>query len=88
MVMTDKQIRVIVNVVVSLVSAAIAFGITYLDSKYFLLGVQAERGYEAVGGEILFLLIIFCAIYYGIKHLIFKGIRELLEEINRSSYDE
>jgi len=81
--MRNKQLHVLLSVISTVVGAAVAFLITYLDSKYFLLGVQAERGYEAVGGEFIFLLVIFGGMYYSTKHFIYKLIRNIIEEMDR-----
>ena len=81
--MTRKQFRMIVNIVATIIGAIIAFGVTYLDSKYFLMGVEAERGYEAVGGEFIFLLLIFAGMYYSIKHLIIKVVKDIVVEMEK-----
>ena len=75
------MLRHIYNIVSTLISFAIAFGITYLDSKYFLAGVEAERGYEALGGEVIFLFVIFACVYYAAKNVIAKLTESIIDDV-------
>ena len=76
----SKKIKSVVNVVASLIGLVIAFCITYLDSIYFLKGVEVERGYEAVGGEAFFLVIIFFCVWYACKHILCYIVSEIMSE--------
>lgn len=84
--MTKSDFRFLTHSIATIIAAIVAFGITYLDSKYFLMGVEVERGYEAVGGEYIFLVLIFGGMYYSIKHILVKLFRNILFDI--LTYDE
>lgn len=44
-------------------------GIMYVSTPYFLAGVRAERGYDAIGGEYILIVILFVAITLGFKSI-------------------
>ena len=68
-----KKARIIYNIVSWLVAFAVSIGLIDAFSPYFLTGVRADRGYDAVGGEYILILIVGVLIAFGF-HSVLDGI--------------
>ena len=61
----------IISLVISLVAGSF---VTYCAGKYIILGVAAERGHSAVGGEAIIIAILFASVTYTVSSLLNKSI--------------
>lgn len=66
------------EIVYNIIAAVAAYFLTKFNSTYFLKGVAVERGYNAMGGEIIFVLLTFAAFYYSLYKLVKYIVKEIV----------
>lgn len=70
--MRDDKIRfkhVIIYMMSRLAGVLLGGSISWQVGKYFIDGVTAERGYEAIGGEYIMLALLFASFFYFISNI-------------------
>lgn len=77
----SRNVKVIVSEIMSTAVGILASAfITKVYAPYLIAGVKLERGYDAVGGEVILIAFLFFILAYGFRTILYTFIKNNMED--------